>query len=81
MRAGTIITDDVLAGIAATRDMIDGPGEFKTKGMGHGAGVSPSPGMIARPDPVSSASHLYRRQKPPQVITNLFREQHVRYAT
>ena len=25
-------------------------------------------------------SHLYRRQKQPQVITNLFREQHVRYA-
>jgi transposase len=25
-------------------------------------------------------SHLYRRQKPPQVITNLFREKHVRYA-
>jgi transposase len=24
--------------------------------------------------------HLYRRQKQPQVITNLFREQHVRYA-
>ena len=25
-------------------------------------------------------SHLYRRQKQPQVITNLFREKHVRYA-
>ena len=25
-------------------------------------------------------SHLYRRQKQPQVFTNLFREQHVRYA-
>ena len=25
-------------------------------------------------------SHLCRRQKQPQVITNLFREQHVRYA-
>ena len=25
-------------------------------------------------------SHLYRRRKQPQVITNLFREQHVRYA-
>ena len=25
-------------------------------------------------------SHLYRRQEQPQVITNLFREQHVRYA-
>jgi hypothetical protein len=25
-------------------------------------------------------SHLYRRQKQPQVIANLFREQHVRYA-
>jgi hypothetical protein len=25
-------------------------------------------------------SHLYRRQKQPQIITNLFREQHVRYA-
>lgn len=24
-------------------------------------------------------SHLYRRQKQPQVITNLFREKHVRY--
>ena len=24
--------------------------------------------------------HLYRRQKQPQVITSLFREQHVRYA-
>ena len=25
-------------------------------------------------------SHVYRRQKQPQVITNLFREQQVRYA-
>ena len=25
-------------------------------------------------------SHLYRRQKQPHVISNLFREQHVRYA-
>ena len=25
-------------------------------------------------------SHLYRRQKQPHVITNLFREKHVRYA-
>jgi hypothetical protein len=25
-------------------------------------------------------SHLYRRQKQPQIITNLFREHHVRYA-
>ncbi len=25
-------------------------------------------------------SHLYRRQKHPQMITNLCREQHVRYA-
>lgn len=31
MRAGTIITDDVLSGIAPTRDVIDGPGEFKTQ--------------------------------------------------
>jgi hypothetical protein len=25
-------------------------------------------------------SHLYRRQKQPQIIQNLFREKHVRYA-
>ena len=32
--------DDVLPGVAATGDMIDGVGKFKTQGAGHGASVS-----------------------------------------
>lgn len=40
LRAGTIIKDDVLSGIAPTRDMIDGSGELKTQRTCHGAGIS-----------------------------------------
>ncbi len=50
MRAGTIITDDVLSGIAPTRDVIDGPGEFKTQRTCHGAGGYPSQCAIAKPE-------------------------------
>jgi len=38
LRAVTIITDDVLPGIAQTRNVIDSPGEFKTKWTYHEAG-------------------------------------------
>jgi|CXWL01.1.fsa_nt_gi hypothetical protein len=41
LRAVTINKDDVLAGIAPTRDMmIDSPGEFKTKRTYHGTEIS-----------------------------------------
>ena len=35
-----VVRDDVLLSIAATGDMIDGVGKFKTQGAGHGASVS-----------------------------------------
>ncbi len=47
LHAVTIITDEVLAGIAPTRDVIDGAGKFKTKRVCHGAGHYPSQCMIA----------------------------------
>ena len=43
--------DDVLPGVAATGDMIDGVGKFKTQGAGHGAWCIGRPYVIARPDP------------------------------
>jgi transposase len=48
--------------------------DVKTNGLGKSRPTS-------RPELMAIVrSHLYRRQKQPQVITNLFREQHVRYA-
>jgi transposase len=48
--------------------------DVKTNGLGKSRPINRTELMaIVR-------SHLYRRQKQPQVITSLFREQHVRYA-
>ena len=48
--------------------------DVKTNGLGKSRPTNRSELMA------TVRSHLYRRQKQPQVITNLFREQHVRYA-
>lgn len=42
VRTDSIITDDDLASISPTRDMVDRPGEFKTQRTSHGqAGKGP----------------------------------------
>ena len=48
--------------------------DVKMNGLGKSRPTNPTELMA------TVRSHLYRRQKQPHVITNLFREKHVRYA-
>jgi hypothetical protein len=54
LRPITVIVHDVLPGIAPTRDVVDGSGEFETKRTRHDAAAYPSACSIERADPILS---------------------------